>query len=418
LLSRYDNGHSTGWDNTQISTSVHVEQQALAPPKVQTGITSIIYPLCNSSPEAIKLKPNLERQKTCNMIQFLDIQPASFQLCAINHGLILEVIKIFLNNETSFDYIDKSDSWLQPQSIQPPPKGHKTQEFMMHTTKIDEGSTEGNIEVAQEQYFDQLQHELNNQAIPTFPNQATNAHIWSGQILHKDYLNAIYQMVCFICGLGWFHVQLNLIWVLLHIHWGITNQIGSLQFFITLLGKVQLGKEKPDFNTLRSLATQVLAGNMLTYWKAATGQSLTEFEKSELDIPTLLKYTQDIVGDWASDKAARASADDDVKCNAVLLNWDFPIFFLLSSSISSGDFGRVELLMGTLTMMFAGAGSKNYTIELLHWEQNLKYAWTPELACVPCHYDKYLLMASSSTVMSCVTTLLSTCPVRRITIMV
>jgi hypothetical protein len=178
--THHADSHSTGWDNTQISTSVHVEQQGLALPKVQTDTTSITYPLRNNSPKAIKLKPNLERQKNCNIIQFLDIRPTSFQLHAINHGLILEVIKILLNNETSFDYVDKSDSRLQPQSIWPPPKGHKTQEFMMHTTKIDEGSTEGNIEVAQEQYFDQLQfkkHEFNSQAIPIFPYQATNAHI-------------------------------------------------------------------------------------------------------------------------------------------------------------------------------------------------------------------------------------------------
>jgi len=103
-------GHSTGWDNTQISTSVHVEQWGLAPPKVETGTTSIIYPLHNSLPEAIKLKPNLERQKNCDMIQFSDIRPTSLQLCAINCGLILEVIKILLNNETGFDYINKSDS--------------------------------------------------------------------------------------------------------------------------------------------------------------------------------------------------------------------------------------------------------------------------------------------------------------------
>jgi hypothetical protein len=55
-------------------------------------------------PEAIKLKPNLERQKNHNIIQFSDLWPTSWQLHVINHGLIL---KILLNNKTGFDYIDK-----------------------------------------------------------------------------------------------------------------------------------------------------------------------------------------------------------------------------------------------------------------------------------------------------------------------
>ncbi|KAG1744115.1 uncharacterized protein EDB91DRAFT_1346107 [Suillus paluster] len=34
--------HMIGWDNIQVSTSIHVEQRPLAPPKVQSGTTAII----------------------------------------------------------------------------------------------------------------------------------------------------------------------------------------------------------------------------------------------------------------------------------------------------------------------------------------------------------------------------------------
>jgi hypothetical protein len=66
--------------------------------------------------------------------------------------------------------------------------------------------------------------------------------------------------------------------------------------------------------------------------------------------------------------------------NAVLLNHDLLLFYELSLSISSGDFGRVELMLGILTMTFAGAGCKNYTTELLPFIQNLKKVWTPKFA--------------------------------------
>ncbi|KAF7976464.1 hypothetical protein HWV62_6721 [Athelia sp. TMB] len=394
VAARSKNGHMTGWDNTQITTSIHVEQRSLAPPKVQTGTTSIIYALRNSSPAAIQLKPILELRKTCPIITFADIRPTSLQTRAINRQFVLEILNILLNHEDGFDYIDKSDSRIQPHSYRPPPKKYKTQEFVLRTTKIDEGSTDGNIEVAREQYFDQLgfkDHELDDAAIPSIHDQSTNAKVRAGQILRKGDTNMINHMACFMCGIGWFHVQLNLLWALLHIHRGMREQIGSLQYFIVLLGRTRMGSAKPDFNTMRSLATQVLAGNILSYWKVATGgATLAQFAATKPTIEALLLHAESIYSNWVSEKALRMASgtpgvggsNDGTKHNTVLLNRDFLMFFVLSSAISSGDFGRVEILQGPITMMFSGAGCRNYSTEFLHWIQNLKYGWTPDFANV------------------------------------
>jgi hypothetical protein len=124
---------------------------------------------------------------------------------------------------------------------------------MMRTTTIDKGSTEGNIEVANDQYFVQLEfkkNDLDNHAILAIHDQATNAHIRAAQILCKGDLNVIHRMSSFQFAIGWFHAQLNFLWALLHIHHSDGEQVGSLQFFIILLRKVRLRKEKPDFNTL------------------------------------------------------------------------------------------------------------------------------------------------------------------------
>jgi hypothetical protein len=59
---------------------------------------------------------------------------------------------------------------------------------------------------------------------------------------------------------------------------------------------------------------------------------------------------------------------------------DSLVFYLLRTSISSGDFGRVELLLGTLTMMFSGGGCTNYQTELLYFLQNLKKVWPEPFA--------------------------------------
>src|SRR5262245_8009879 len=68
--------HSTGWDNTQISTSIHVEQRSLAPPKVQVGTTSMIYLLRNAAMQDLELHPILEARMSAPMITFnSDIRP-------------------------------------------------------------------------------------------------------------------------------------------------------------------------------------------------------------------------------------------------------------------------------------------------------------------------------------------------------
>jgi hypothetical protein len=71
---------------------------------------------------------------------------------------------------------------------------------------------------------------------------------------------------------------------------------------------------------------------------------------------------------------------DRVLRNIILLNRDLLIFYELDLAISSGDFGHVEIFLGTLTMMFVGAGCKNYTTELLHFIQNLNKVWTSNFA--------------------------------------
>ena len=134
----------------------------------------------------------------------------------------------------------------------------------------------------------------------------------------------------------------------------------------------------------------MLSGNILTYWKSETGISLSEFAATKPSPMQLLKHAQNIYDNWVSNTALQCAAGtpdvegsgDEAQQNTILLNRDFLMFFELSSAISSGDFGRVEILMGTITMMFAGAGCKNYTTELLHFIQNLKHVWMAEFAYV------------------------------------
>lgn len=66
--------------------------------------------------------------------------------------------------------------------------------------------------------------------------------------------------------------------------------------------------------------------------------------------------------------------------NAILLNRDLLYFYEHDLAISSGDFGRLELSLGTLARLFNGAGARNYSMELLHLIQNLSVSWPKDFA--------------------------------------
>ncbi|KAJ7891017.1 hypothetical protein B0H13DRAFT_2234851 [Mycena leptocephala] len=182
---------------------------------------------------------------------------------------------------------------------------------------------------------------------------------------------------------GAFHVELNLSWHLLKIHRGNGADLGSLQYFIGLLAKTRLGSAQPDFETLVSLLMQVLSGAMLHFWEVESGMSIKDLAKSKPSASTLLDIAARIFHKYASgrcDPSCDTSDCDNTFHNLHLLVRDLLLFYFLRTSISSGDFGRVELLLGTLTMMFTGGGCTNYQTELLHFLQNLKKVWPEPFA--------------------------------------
>jgi hypothetical protein len=379
-----------GWDNIQVSTSTHVEQRALAPLKVQSGTTAIIYPLRNTTLEDLRLRPILDNRLKCDMITFSDnVRPTRMHMHHLTDHLVIDIIKILIDNHPGFNYLSNSPV-LKHRSYRPPPLGYKTQEYVLRTTTTDESTTDGNIKVARNVYIDQLAFDINdpnNQAIPSINDQSTNARVRSAQLLRSDDVGSINRMENFQLAPGLFHAQLNLIWAILHIHRGSLEEIGGLQYYISLLGRVRLGAEHPDYRTLISLATQVLVGHILLYWEIVSGMSLAALADRKSTAEELKVFASKIYHTYVSARAVEdvsgqpdPEIQDRVLRNIILLNRDLLIFYELDLAISSGDFGRVEIFLGTLTMMFAGAGCKNYTTELLHFIQNLNKVWTSNFA--------------------------------------
>jgi len=288
-----------------------------------------------------------------------------------------------------------------------------------------EATVRGNLQFHDDVYTTQLKRQtdgLSEYAIPSINDQLTNARIRSAQILRARDVNAWERREVFQLGFGLFHLCLNLVWALLHVHRGSLGDTGSLTYFFALLEKTRLGNEHPDYHTLLAALTQIFNGLILNAWRTRCGYtSLTEFAASKPCAENILTMAETIIQEYATplkentekDKTEDESADeepllrpaprkrrkplvppcitvasgpdpnkDKVNQNIRLLTRDLLYLLELIRAISDGDIGRIEDFLPQLAMMFRGAGSNNYCTEILHFILNLKHVWTPEFAYV------------------------------------
>ncbi|KAK6988396.1 hypothetical protein R3P38DRAFT_3228980 [Favolaschia claudopus] len=183
----------------------------------------------------------------------------------------------------------------------------------------------------------------------------------------------------------------------------------------SLMEKKRLGNNQPDYHALLAAFTQVLHGLLLNAWTEECGfASLELFAESNPSPETLRKIASHILAKYAtplravdtqpdandnsSDTSDSESDSDDSTIttpkalppldpkddiahhNIRLLTRDLLMVEVLVRAISDGDFGRVEVLLPHLALMFRGAGCNKYCTEILHFLHNLKHVWPPEFA--------------------------------------
>ncbi|KAI9436006.1 hypothetical protein H4582DRAFT_2112186 [Lactarius indigo] len=169
-----------------------------------------------------------------------------FQLHSFQSQLKVVIVRVLTTYSTKFRSYVK-DPALQHVSRRPMPPGYKTEQFPIRVSTIEEAT------------FFQL-------------------------------------------GFGLFHLCLNLVWALLHIHRGSLDQTGSLSYFFALLEKTRLGGDHPDYHTLLSALTQILDGILLNAWRT---ESVTEsdYEPTALSIATAKGLVSNCWPDPDKDKA-------------------------------------------------------------------------------------------------------------------
>lgn len=389
--------HGLGYDNVNISTSLFVEQTANTPSKVQSGSFPVIYELRNAHPDHMKLEPIISRLRDSSPLKMTALRPRKEARESYITQSSINVAKPLVKYVQGFDYVKDHLSLKHPER-RTLPKGHKTKFYCLRANTIEEASVMGNLLVHDNIYRDQLQIDLedrilNEQAIPTINDQLTNSRIRGAQALRAQDVSPYERRLVFQVSIGLFHLVMNFIWVLLHNHRGTIDDLGSLSYFFVILEKTRLGADHPDYHTLLSALTQILEGLLLNAWRTECGvESLEEYAKSKPGADEILQKACIILKKYATPECKQeyagnppknpkiSSKSDNVHANIVLLTRDLLYVVELINAISSGDFGRIEDILPDLACMFRGAGSNNYSMEILHLLFNIQEIWTPEFA--------------------------------------
>ncbi|KAF8811265.1 hypothetical protein BYT27DRAFT_7221623 [Phlegmacium glaucopus] len=328
--------HVFCYDNMNISTSIFVEQRgSKGPAKVTSGTFGVVYKVRNGRPEDMKLAPILERFRKS---YHRDIRPTKDQLCFFQSQLKTIIVRVLTKYCSDFSSYSK-DPALKHIPRHPMPLGYVTEQFPIRATTIEEATI----------------------------MRARDVNSWT----RREVL---------MLGFGLFHLSMNLIWALLHVHRGSLNIPGSLTYFFTLMDKKRLGADHPDYHTLLSALTQILDGILINAWRHETGhQDLANFAATKPATETLLNVAGTILLNHATPMIPDPSKDTTHQ-NLRVLARDLLYVAELIRAISDGDIGRVEDFLPQLAMMFRGAGGNNYCTEILHFILNLKHVWTEEFA--------------------------------------
>ncbi|KAF8221224.1 hypothetical protein L208DRAFT_1329384 [Tricholoma matsutake] len=359
--------HTYTHDNINLTHSIFTEQTPNMPHKVQSGTFAVLYKLVGGRAEDMKLAPMILNLRNSSPLAIPDLRLSRHALMSYQSQIMVHYVKILIKFVPGLAHYG-DNPMFQTKSRRPLPPDHKTQFYPLRVSTIEEASIKGNILVQDDVY-------------------------------HKD-VSSWTRREIFQLGFGVFHLTMNLIWALLHIHRGTIDQHGTLTHLFAILEKVRLGGEHPDFHALRLLAvlTQILEGLVLNAWRRECGfPNLDKFAESKPEPNAILKLAQSLISKYATPnedlpptvketkKASTADSSDSesdhiIHENIVRLTRDLTYVYELVHATSAGDFGRIEDILPDLACIFRGAGSNNDSTEILHFLFSLKEVWTPDFA--------------------------------------
>ncbi|KAH7905726.1 hypothetical protein BJ138DRAFT_1138187 [Hygrophoropsis aurantiaca] len=342
----------------------------------------------------------MTRQFSFGAIQ--DYDPAVYTRIKLQH--IHYVLRILLDSPGFAEYADRDHAKFEP----PPPVDllpcgpeNIIKQYILGTTDIEEASYEGNDKVVAE-IFRQLgldsEAEMKKtgteRVIPWIGDQMTVEGL-RGLIRyrHEDF-NSFDRMDYTIPVFGWFHLQMALANSIHKQYLGTSSGIGGLQQAFDLLHCKGLQKAEtkgPFWHHLDEALHHIAEAHIRASWLAtAKVESLNQLiKKSPQDLHSLAIK---LIDEHTSRNSIRKLTRLPDKNRDQVLE-QFTIYIELTAAMKVGDVGRMEDLLPTLLMRFAGGGNSKYTIEILELIQGLQQEWTEHIRQ---HIQKYCWLINRS----------------------
>ncbi|KAJ7580878.1 hypothetical protein C8J56DRAFT_867146 [Mycena floridula] len=346
--------HLYAYDNYNASHSIHVEQRPGGPSKVQSSTFPVIYELHNAKFEDMLLQPMLDNLSVATELTVGDISSSEEQLESYAFQAKIHVVRALVTHVKSFSDLE-NDPILQHRARRQLSPDHRTQYHPLRIAPIEEASTKGNLQVHDDTYGD---------------------------------INAWERRQLFQLGMGLFHLIMNLIWGINKKYAGSVRETGTLRYYFSLMDKVRLSGDKPDYHALLATLEQILDGLLLHAWILECGHaSFDAFANSKPTSQQLLHIAERILLNHASPSSSTlsnsaSSIHDTAHRNICLLTRELLYVVEFVCAVRDGDFGRIEDIYPEIARIFRGAGSFNYSNEILHFIHNVKRVWTPEFAFV------------------------------------
>ncbi|KAJ3545921.1 hypothetical protein NMY22_g2257 [Coprinellus aureogranulatus] len=395
--------HSLSYDNINLSTSIFVEQGPRTPSKVQSGTFAVIYELYGAMRSDMLLAPMHANLLSSTPLTIADLRPPKESLEKYLHQARITVARILFKYVDGFQHLSSHPQFDYVVRRLVPHRNHRTVFHPLRVSTIEEASVEGNLLVHDDVYVTQLGRDattMSGLAIPLFADQLTLARVRGAQEIRKEDVDLWEQRFVFQLAPGVFHLIMNLIWALLHVHRGTLSQAGSLTHFFTIMEKTRLGSDNPDFHTLLSALNQILDGLVLYAWQLEVDEEeLGNFAATNPTPDDILRIAGDILRKYSTPRSTLKPTDakrpptdfagteallppdtDIIMNNTFLLVRDLLYVTELVKAVQTGDWGRIEDVLPLIACMFRGAGSNNYSNEILHLLFNLSRVWTPKFA--------------------------------------
>ena len=372
--------HVLAYDNIQASTTPLIEQREGAPPKVQSGTVSVIYPAFNADPNDMTLSQIRKNWcKTDGLSYLRDVRQTSEQRTTYFEQLVVHAVRVLRHLKGSEDIANHQD--FQHITRRKLPAGYATKQYPLRVTPIKEALVQGNIAVVNNVYISQLratETDFDDCAIPCINDQFTNARLRTAQLSRTSDDNAFTRLEFLQLGFGLFHAHMNLIWAVLSVHRGSFETIGSLAYFFNILDLRRLGSARPAYYPLLAAFNWILDGLLLDCWAKECGcDSLRDFRPMEQEPGRLREMARGIIDRYLSPTLQEEDdkQTDHIRQRTAFLLRDLLYVRELGVAISNGDWGRIKDILCPLAMLFRGTGSKNYCAEILHFIHHLKKIW-------------------------------------------